>query len=78
MADNEQQLLPAIFDVLVLLNPADAYRLYNLAGSEAASMVSGVTTMANSFDPNGLLGLMCAWIALLLSTAIYLFSRKEL
>ena len=78
LADKEQQLLPAIFDVLVLLNPTDAYRLYNLAGSEAASMVSGVTNMANSFDANVLLGLMCGWVMLLLSTAIYLFSRKEL
>ena len=78
LADKEQQVLPATFDVLVLLNPADAYRLYNLAGSEAASMVSGVTNMANSFDANVLLGLMCGWVMLLLSTAIYLFSRKEL
>ncbi|MCF7980556.1 MAG: ABC transporter permease [Pseudomonadales bacterium] len=78
LADKEQQLLPIVFDALVLINPADAYRLYNLAGSEAASMVSGVASLTDSVSANGLLGLMCIWIVLLLSSAMYLFSRKEL
>lgn len=78
LADKEQKLLPEVFDALVLMNPADAYRLYNLSGSEAASMVSGVANLTDAVSANGLLGLMSIWVVLLLSLSMYLFSRKEL
>lgn len=78
LADKEQRLLPEVFFGLVLANPADVYRLYNLAGSEAASLVSGVANMAHSMSPNSLLAIMSGWIVILLSISIYLFNRKEL
>ncbi len=78
LADKEQKIQPELFNGLVLANPADVYRLYNLAGSDAASMVSGVANIASTPGPNSLLGIMSIWVAVLLVIAIYLFSRKEL
>lgn len=78
LADKEQGLTPALFNLLVLINPADAYRLYNLAGSEAARLVSGVANQAAGLSSFELLGCMAAWIAGLLSVSVYLFNRKEL
>ncbi len=78
LTDKEQRLLPGVFDLLVLANPADVYRLYNLTGSEAASLVSGVLNVSETVGPNSLLAIMSAWIIVLLSLAIYLFNRKEL
>lgn len=78
LSDKEQQLMPEVFAGLVLANPADVYRLYNLAGSEAASLVSGVANMELAVSANSLLGLMGLWTLVLLSISVFLFNRKEL
>lgn len=77
LADKEQRLMPELFNLLVLLNPADVYRLYNLAGSDAAGLVSGVAGLATA-GPHALLGIMGLWVAGLMAVSVYLFSRKEL
>jgi Cu-processing system permease protein len=69
-----------LFGALLLLNPADIYRLFNLAGSEAASLVSGsLGTMDSSFLSSGLLlGVLCLWIIVPIVISIRIFNRHEL
>jgi Cu-processing system permease protein len=69
-----------MFGALLLLNPADIYRLFNLAGSEAASLVSGTLgTMDSSFLSSGLLlSVLCLWIIVPVAISIWVFNRHEL
>jgi Cu-processing system permease protein len=80
LADSEQTMSSSLFGSLILLNPADVYRLFNLAGSEAASMVAGTSgIMDTSYtSPSLLLGLLAVWMVLPLLAAILIFQRREL
>lgn len=67
-------------DVLLLLNPADVYRLFNMTASEAVSVYSG---MAGPGDPAALpapvfLLVLLAWIVAPLLLAIVAFQRRSL
>lgn len=65
---------------LILLNPVDAYRLLNLAGSEVSALVSGMTDVVQSglLRPSVLVLDLCIWLVLPLSLSIHLFNRREL
>ncbi len=80
LADSEGRIHADLFAGLLLLNPADIYRLFNLAGSEAASLVSGsLGALDNSFlNANLLLGVLCLWILAPLLTSVWIFKRHEL
>jgi Cu-processing system permease protein len=80
LADSEQTMSSSLFGSLILFNPADVYRLFNLAGSEAASMVAGTSgIMDTSYtSPSLLLGLLAVWMVLPLLAAILIFQRREL
>ncbi len=80
LADTEQRLSASVFGGLILLNPADIYRLFNLAGSEAASLVSGSTGLleASIAGPGMLLGLLVVWIVVPLLISVLIFQRREL
>ncbi|RYV02435.1 hypothetical protein SOPP22_10310 [Shewanella sp. OPT22] len=64
---------------LMLLNPADIFRMVNLASLDTSD-VNGVLAIAinGSISPAGLLGLQCAWIAIPLAIAGIIFNRKTL
>ncbi|MCB2019850.1 MAG: ABC transporter permease [Rhizobacter sp.] len=67
-------------DVLLLLNPADVYRLFNTTASEAVSVYSG---MAGPGDAAALpaplyLVVLLAWIVVPLVLAILAFHRRPL
>jgi Cu-processing system permease protein len=68
-----------IFPALLLLNPADAYRLFNLTAFDNIRKISGMGGLSASaqFHPAVLLGALLAWIALPLAAAIALFQRRE-
>ena len=67
-------------NLLLLLNPTDVYRMFNLTGSADASGFSGVAGLADaiSLKPEILLGALVAWTALPLALAGIAFSRREL
>jgi Cu-processing system permease protein len=72
--------LPAgLLDTLLLLNPADAYRMLNL-GSGGASALSGMGGVAthSGLTNTVLVAALCAWTALPLALAAATFSRREL
>jgi len=72
--------LPAgLLDALLLLNPADAYRLLNL-GSGGASALSGMGGIAEhtGLTATVLIAALCLWTVLPLALAAATFSRREL
>ncbi|MCL1077925.1 ABC transporter permease [Parashewanella spongiae] len=71
---SQQQLVQ-----LMLFNPADIFRMVNLASLDTSD-VNGVLAIAinGSISPMGLLGLQIAWIATPLSAAAIIFNRKTL
>ncbi|WP_414475144.1 ABC transporter permease [Microvirga sp. M2] len=69
-----------LLSALLLLNPADAYRLFNLTGSAGISAFSGMAGVAQSagLSPSVLLATMAAWALVPLGLAALAFSRREL
>jgi len=80
LADSEHSISTNLFGTLLLLNPADVYRLLNLAGSEAASLVSGSLGVMDSsvLHPGILITVLGLWTLLPLATSIWIFKRHEL
>jgi Cu-processing system permease protein len=66
-------------NALLLLNPADVYRLFNMTATESVSVYSG---MAGPGDPSGfqpatLLAALAAWIVLPMILAVAAFRRRS-
>lgn len=68
-----------VFPYLLLLNPADAYRLFNLTSFENVRKISGMAGLAASahFPPAVLILALLLWIGGPLSAAIAVFERRE-
>ncbi|CAN7719947.1 hypothetical protein C6558_06930 [Ensifer sp. NM-2] len=74
------QALPAgLLDILLLLNPTDAYRLLNLGSGDAASL-SGMGGVAeqSALGKTGLILALVSWTFAPLAVATAIFSRREL
>ena len=65
---------------LLLLNPADVYRLLNLTGFANVSMFSGMAGLSEQarLAPALLVAALLAWTAVPLALATALFARREL
>lgn len=68
-----------IFPWLLLANPADAFRLYNLSALDLGSTATGIAGAADglTFPPIVALGVIGLWIIASLTTAIAVFRRVE-
>jgi Cu-processing system permease protein len=68
-----------IFPSLLLFNPADAYRLFNLTAFENVRQISGMGGLAATahFSPLVLLAALVAWIILPLAATMLIFKRRE-
>ena len=80
VADQGRTVGKPMLDALLLLNPADVYRLFNMTTSQAVSVYSG---MAGPGDPAALpapvfLAVLAAWIVLPLALAVVAFRRRAL
>lgn len=80
VADQGRVVNKTMLDALLLLNPADVYRLFNMSASHAVSVYSG---MAGPGDPAALpagvfLAVLAAWIVLPLALAVAAFRRRAL
>ena len=80
VVDQGQVLSGGLLNALLLLNPADAYRLFNLTGSAGVSAFSGMAGVAQSatLSPSTLLAALAAWALVPLALAAFAFSRREL
>ena len=68
-----------MFAALLLLNPADIYRLFNLTAFENIRAFSGMAGLsaAMRFSPLLLLAVLAAWAAIPLAIAAGVFRRRE-
>ena len=80
VADQGRTIGAATFNWLLLANPADVYRLLNLAGLSKASMFSGMAGLTGQMQfGRGVLFLaLAAWVAAPLSLATLVFSRRQM
>lgn len=80
VADQGHFVSGGVLDVLLLFNPTDAYRLLNLAGSDAIAAASGMagTVQNATLGPTALLVALAAWIVAPMALAALAFSRREL
>ena len=79
VAGQNHLLSPAALDMLLLANPADAFRLLNLAGTEQARALSGLVGLgqAGRIPIWSLLSSLACWIVLPLAAATFIFARRE-
>lgn len=80
VVDQGRFISAGILNALLLLNPTDVYRMFNLAGSANVSLFSGMAGLADTLtlNPGILLMALAAWAALPLALAAFVFSRREL
>lgn len=80
VADQGRNVGKPVLDALLLLNPADVYRLFNMTASQSVSVYSG---MAGPGDPAALpapllLAVLALWIVVPLGLAVAVFRRRAL
>jgi Cu-processing system permease protein len=80
VVDQGQVLSSGLLNALLLLNPADAYRLFNLSGSGSVGTLSGMAGVAQNaaLGPSTLLAALAAWALVPLGLAALVCSRREL
>lgn len=80
VVDQGRTVSGAILSALLLLNPTDAYRLFNLTSSSNVSAFSGMAGVAQTshLTPTVLLAALAAWALVPLTLAAIAFSRREL
>jgi len=75
VADDGGKFTTDYFPLLLLGNPADAFRIYNLAVSDAAASATGLTGAANSIPPVHALISILVW-PIVATTIAWLTFRK--
>jgi len=80
LADTQQRLSPDLVAALLLANPTDIYRIINLTGTEAVSLLAGMAEAGRTagFQPVLLVALLLGWVAVPLGLTVVRFQRKEL
>ena len=75
---SEGQFNPKVLPWLLLLNPADIYRLINLSGFEPGARTAGVLTLGSDLPMPGSMLWLCLslWVAVPLGSAWLLFRRR--
>jgi len=80
VADQGRVLTAKTVNWLLLLNPTDAYRLLNLAGTSDVRLFSGMSGLAQQahLGPATLAVVLILWIVAPLGAAMALFARREI
>lgn len=80
LADVNQSIGQNLFTWLIIANPTDSYRIFNLAGSDAVGQLTGMASAGARADisPALLIVVMAAWIVLPLIITFHRFKRLEL
>ena len=78
--DQGRSVSAAALDAMLLLNPTDVYRLFNLTGFANVSAFAGMAGLAQStsLSMQVLLAALLAWTVVPLGLAALAFSRREL
>ncbi|WAP66727.1 ABC transporter permease [Jiella pelagia] len=77
IVDDGGMFTKTIFPLLVVANPGDAFRLFNLAALEASAPVAGTDGLARSlpFPPALALAALAGWLVVMLSAGLARFRR---
>lgn len=78
VATGGEGLIGRLVPALLLLNPADAYRLFNLAGLSEVASFSGLGAAGSGIATGWALLSLAAWLTLPLAIAWLIFRRREL
>ena len=80
LADEEQTISQNLFATLLVANPTDAYRIFNLTGFDSVRQLAGMSDIGASaaVNPGLLLVVMAAWLVLPLLLTILRFRQREL
>lgn len=80
VADHGRVLDEEAVGWLLLFNPADIYRLFNLGGTTSAGAFSGMSGLAAQahFGPGFLISMLLLWCAVPLVAAVWVFSRRQI
>jgi Cu-processing system permease protein len=80
LADGEQQISPQLLATLLVANPTDAYRVFNLLATEGVSQIAGLADIAADAGVGQAVPLLVlgAWILAGLGTTIVMLYRREL
>jgi Cu-processing system permease protein len=80
VADHGRNLTAARLTWLLLLNPTDVYRLFNLTGFSNVSLFAGTAGLGAQIavGPLGLLAALTGWTFIPLALATALFKRRQL
>jgi len=80
VADQGRTISSEGLSILLLLNPTDVYRLFNLSAAANVSALSNMAGVANSalLSPAVLLATLLGWVAAPLALAAIVFARREL
>lgn len=78
--DQGRNISGATLNALLLLNPTDVYRLFNLTGFANVSLFSGMAGLAGStnLSVQTLVAALSIWTLIPLALAMLAFSRREL
>ncbi len=78
VADQGRNVTPAMLNALLLLNPADVYRLLNLTTSNEVSGFAGVAGLGggSGLGPWTLTGALALWMVAPLAASVLLFARR--
>ncbi len=78
--DQGRNISGATLNALLLLNPTDVYRLFNLTGFANVSMFAGMAGLAGSttLSAQALVAALMLWTVIPLAFAALAFSRREL
>jgi len=79
LTDEQQLIQQEQLAAFILFNPADVYRLFNLAGSDMSAMVSGMYGLGASsiLAPAILILALVLWWLIPLLTSMFIFQRRE-
>jgi Cu-processing system permease protein len=80
VVDQGRLISAGVLNSLLLLNPTDVYRMFNLSGTANVSSFSGMSGLADTITLSApaLLAALCTWTLVPLALAAVAFSRREL
>jgi Cu-processing system permease protein len=79
VADQGRVVGRSLLDALLLLNPADAYRLFNVTANESVAIYAGMAGPGDpaSLPPAAYIAALAAWTAVPFALAIAAFRRRK-
>lgn len=80
VVDQGRLISAEVLNGLLLLNPTDVYRIFNLGGASNVSTFAGMSGLADtvSLSPFSLVGTLVVWICVPLALATLVFARREI